>query len=91
VIALAMSGAIVLSQAAAAGPNCTCRANGKNFQIGEVLCILGRLAQCRMNQNNPSWQPIGNACPQAHANPHQTLLACARSPLSALPSLSSYN
>jgi len=90
-IGLAMSGAIVLSQAAMAGPNCTCRANGKNFQIGEVVCILGRLSQCRMNQNNPSWQPIGNTCPQAQATPYPTLLARAHSPLAAQSSSSSYN
>ena len=88
---LAMAGAMALSQAALAGPNCTCRANGKNFQIGDVLCVLGRLAQCQMNQNNPSWQPISNTCPQAEAMPHRTLLACARLPSAAQPSSSSYN
>ena len=81
IIALAMTGAVVLPQDGIADPNCTCRANGANFQIGEIVCIRGRLSQCQMNQNNPSWQPISETCPQAQGEPQEERFAslCWRS------------
>lgn len=50
---------------AVAGPNCTCRYRGENFQIGEVACILGQLKQCEMKLNNTSWRTLSDGCPQA--------------------------
>ncbi len=50
---------------ALAGPNCTCRFQGENFQIGEVACILGQLKQCEMKPNNTSWRTLSEGCPQA--------------------------
>ncbi len=50
---------------ALAGPNCTCRFQGENFQIGEVACILGQLKQCEMKLNNTSWRTLSEGCPQA--------------------------
>ena len=50
---------------ALAGPNCTCRFQGENFQIGEVACILGQLKQCEMKLNNTSWRTLTEGCPQA--------------------------
>ncbi|NNF77173.1 MAG: hypothetical protein HKN05_04005 [Rhizobiales bacterium] len=50
---------------AVAGPNCTCRFQGENFQIGEVACILGQLKQCEMKLNNTSWRTLSEGCPQA--------------------------
>jgi hypothetical protein len=75
IIALAMTGAVVLPQDGIADPNCTCRASGRKFQIGEIVCIRGRLAQCQMNQNSPSWQPIGDTCPQSRMKSRSSLLA----------------
>ncbi len=60
---------------AAAGPNCTCRFQGTNFQIGEVACILGKLKRCEMQLNNTSWKTLTDGCPQA-------ALQISRTPLS---------
>ncbi len=56
---------IACATAATAGPNCTCRYKGENFQIGEVACILGELKQCEMALNNTSWRTLSEGCPQA--------------------------
>jgi hypothetical protein len=41
------------------GHNCTCRANGRSYALGERVCLLGpagyRVAECRMAQNVTSW------------------------------------
>ena len=55
----------VFSTAALAGPKCTCRFQGENYQIGEVACILGQLKQCEMALNNTSWRTLSEGCPQA--------------------------
>jgi hypothetical protein len=59
----------LLALAAASNPgeakDCTCRAGGHDYQLGDVICIRGRLSQCQMNQNNTSWKEIGNECPRA--------------------------
>lgn len=38
---------------------CHCRANGRNYELGARVCLLGahgyRLAECRMQQNVTSW------------------------------------
>ena len=62
IIALAMVGTV---SAALAGPKCTCRFQGHNYQIGEVACILGNLQQCEMQLNNTSWKMLSEGCPQA--------------------------
>jgi hypothetical protein len=59
---LALAG--VASQQAAAH-NCTCRANGQAFAQGQIVCIRGKLSQCQMNQNVPTWQIISDTCPEA--------------------------
>jgi hypothetical protein len=33
--------------------------------LGEVACIRGKLSQCQMNENVPSWQTIADTCPEA--------------------------
>ena len=39
--------------------NCTCRANGRNYALGERVCLRTakgyRLAECRMQQNVTNW------------------------------------
>jgi hypothetical protein len=49
----------------AAAKECTCRYFGQRVEIGAVACVNGRLAQCLMFQNNPSWKFISDTCPQA--------------------------
>jgi hypothetical protein len=50
-----------------AGPNCTCRANGTKFEVGQVACITlpsgNRLVQCEMVLNNTSWKILSGSCP----------------------------
>jgi hypothetical protein len=48
----------------AAAKECTCRYFGQRVEIGAVACVRGRLAQCLMFQNNPSWKFISDTCPQ---------------------------
>ena len=50
---------------ARADPNCTCRANGQSYALGQIVCIRGKLAQCQMNLNNTSWQTIAETCPES--------------------------
>jgi hypothetical protein len=62
--------------AAAAGQNCTCRANGQSYYEGEILCIRGKLSRCEMNLNVTSWKVIADICPEAKA-PKRTKVARA--------------
>jgi hypothetical protein len=79
---------LVLVSAAPAGadPNCTCRANGQIYELGQILCIRGKLAQCQMNLNNTSWQTIAETCPQTKLQSERYAIASlpSRSPLSRL-------
>lgn len=47
-------------------PPCTCRANGRSYELGERACIPGpagwRMAECRMAQNVTSWALSSEAC-----------------------------
>jgi hypothetical protein len=56
---------VAQSAGQAAAHNCTCRANGQAFAQGQIVCIRGKLSQCRMNQNVPTWQLIADTCPEA--------------------------
>jgi hypothetical protein len=52
-------------------PPCTCRAKGREFQMGESVCLDTpdgpRLALCVMDQNVSSWRRTPAACPSARA------------------------
>jgi hypothetical protein len=67
IMALTAATIALCAQPAIAGPNCTCRANGTKFEIGQVACITlpsgTRLAQCEMVLNNTSWKVLGDSCP----------------------------
>ena len=70
------AGALLLAASAtpsAADPNCRCRADGKSYELGEVVCLDlpsgSRLARCEMAQNVTSWTLLGGACPMASAAP----------------------
>lgn len=47
-------------------PECTCRAQGRDFGMGETICMKtangDRLAVCGMAQNNTSWNVLDDAC-----------------------------
>ena len=55
---------VVMSNAALAGPNCTCRFSGQNYKTGEIACIRGKLSRCEFVLNNTSWKTIAETCPQ---------------------------
>lgn len=60
-LALAPAARAEPATAQAANPhiNCTCRANGRSYHIGERVCLTTpagkRVAECRMQQNVTSW------------------------------------
>ena len=55
--------AVPASQAAA---DCTCRALGRDFDLGQTVCLASpkgpRLATCGMVLNNTSWQFTETPC-----------------------------
>jgi hypothetical protein len=50
---------------AAAGVGCKCRADGVNYDEGQVRCIRGQLSRCEMNQNVPTWKVLADTCPES--------------------------
>jgi hypothetical protein len=75
-----LAGALLLTMAAsaraaepAAAPlpgwqhiNCTCRANGTSYHIGDRVCLSTptgrRIAECRMSQNVTNWAVQSEGC-----------------------------
>ncbi len=53
----------LLAGPVAADPNCKCRYYGARYELGTVMCVMGKLSQCVMNLNNTSWKPIAKGCP----------------------------
>lgn len=55
-----------LVSAALADPNCTCRARGQAFELGQSTCLPSprgpRMATCGMVINNTSWQFTETPC-----------------------------
>jgi hypothetical protein len=83
---MAMS-ATAATSSEAAEHNCTCRANGQAFALGEITCIRGKLSQCQMNQNVTSWQTIADTCPEAKLISRPPVAALISVPVSSLPLL----
>jgi hypothetical protein len=54
-----------------AGADCTCRAAGRDFDLGRSVCMLTptgfRLATCDMVLNNTSWRISSTPCVVASA------------------------
>ncbi len=50
-------------------PDCTCRALGRSFEVGETACLATpegrREARCGMVLNNTSWTFTARPCPEA--------------------------
>jgi hypothetical protein len=42
---------------------CKCRLYDQRVEIGSIACVNGKLAQCMMFQNNPSWKFLSDICP----------------------------
>lgn len=64
--------AMALAVAAPARAECTCRANGQNYQEGQVACLRlptgSFAARCAKVLNNTSWEKTGEACPLAETD-----------------------
>jgi hypothetical protein len=62
----------------AADPDCTCRARGRDFTLGQSVCLAtpkgARIATCAMVLNNTSWQFTETPCVVSNLRP-------ARSPV----------
>jgi hypothetical protein len=71
----------LLSSAAA---DCTCRAQGRDFQLGERACLTtpngARLATCGMVLNNSSWEFSEMSCTVSAVLPPGPRLAAQISP-----------
>jgi len=53
--------------ARAEGDKCTCRAMGRNFEVGQTVCLRmpsgqHRLAKCGMVLNNTAWEFTDKPC-----------------------------
>jgi hypothetical protein len=57
----------------AAAADCTCRAQGRDFELGQTACLTtpngARLATCGMVLNNSSWQFSDAPCTVSAAPP----------------------
>jgi hypothetical protein len=52
-----------------ANADCTCRANGQTYGLGEVICLgtygAQRSVRCEMELNISSWKAVAGGCPVA--------------------------
>jgi hypothetical protein len=75
-LAIAIDGLI---SAAAADPNCICRARGREFELGQSTCLPSpkgpRIATCGMVLNNTSWQFTETPCVISQAGQAPVALA----------------
>lgn len=75
-----LAGAVVIGWADPARAACTCRAEGRSFELGTTVCLKSpqglRLARCEMALNNTSWRWLQEGCPvTGRAVPMTTALA----------------
>lgn len=58
--------AVAAGSAARADPNCTCRSQGRDYELGKNVCLQtpkgARIATCGMVLNNTSWQFSDTPC-----------------------------
>jgi hypothetical protein len=74
----ALTGSCLIALAALAASQvpavagCQCRANGREFQQGQLACLKlpggTQLARCGMELNNSSWKKVQDGCPSAAAD-----------------------
>ena len=76
VILAALAAVGAFDSAARAEPNCTCRARGRGFELGQSACLQTskgpRVAVCVMVLNNTSWQISETPCIGADARRHRS-------------------
>lgn len=64
-LSLFLAAAGGIGTVALAGEACKCRAEGANYEMGQIRCIRGQLARCEMNQNVPTWKVLADTCPES--------------------------
>lgn len=62
---VSFSGALLLMTSSAVEHQCSCRANGRDYEQGQTACIRGKLALCGMQLNNSSWKITTEPCPES--------------------------
>lgn len=64
---IALYAVMTLSTPSFAGPDCTCRGNGKDIAEGQIVCLNlpsgAVLARCDRVLNNTAWKTIQKGCP----------------------------
>jgi hypothetical protein len=65
--------AVLDARFAVADPDCTCRAQGRDFTLGQSVCLAtpggARIATCAMVLNNTSWQFTETPCVVSNPRP----------------------
>jgi len=88
-VALAVFGAF--DSATAAERQCTCRALGRSFELGQTVCLSTpkgpRMAVCVMVLNMTSWQISDTPCVGARIRNHQRAIELAGIPTRDRPAL----
>ena len=64
---------VLYLSAGGANADCTCRAGGRDFELGAKTCLPtpsgARIATCDMVLNNTSWRFSSTPCPAAQSEP----------------------
>lgn len=69
----------LLLTATSAMADCTCRAGGRDYKLGERVCLSGRAAVCGMDQNVSSWISVNEPCVvSARPAPRQVAMTSLR-------------
>src|SRR6266567_1466998 len=73
IAAMAALTATLDARPSVADPDCTCRAQGRDFTLGQSMCLAtpkgARVATCVMVLNNTSWQFTETACVVSNLRP----------------------
>jgi len=86
VAAAAPSASVEQADKSAATADCTCRAQGQDYELGALVCLRGpkgpQIARCGTFLNNTSWQFTGKSCVISTPRTAPTLRLTANRPRS---------
>lgn len=54
-------------------PPCTCRASGRDYGIGESICLNARRAVCGMSLNVTTWSMTSEICETSALQSHKVV------------------
>lgn len=84
--------AAAIAWIAPARADCTCRALGRMFELGQSVCLKTpqgpRMATCGMVLNNTAWEMSDTPCPAASAGTR--IRAALQAPAERLPASGAY-